>query len=179
MQYFLLLGAGFSRNWGGWLASEVFEYLLGCPEITSNVHLRRALWKSKGEGGFEQTLALVQVDRSLGESEREQAIHGFEAALTRMFDDMNSAGISTASRDCNPRCGAAHSPRRRAGRSPRLQACGCKVSAGRNYFFFAFLAFGLNTTRHSYFFLSSAAACLTDTERYRRTARRPEDFANT
>jgi hypothetical protein len=91
MQHILLLGAGFSRNWGGWLASEVFEYLLGCPEIISNVHLRRALWKTKDEGGFEQALSLVQADRSLGESEREQAIHGFEAALTRMFDDMNAA----------------------------------------------------------------------------------------
>jgi len=31
--YLLLLGAGFSRNWGGWLASEAFEYLLGSPEM--------------------------------------------------------------------------------------------------------------------------------------------------
>ena len=30
----LLTGAGFSRNWGGWLAIEAFEYLLGCPEWT-------------------------------------------------------------------------------------------------------------------------------------------------
>jgi hypothetical protein len=28
-----LLVAAFSRNWGGWLASEAFEYLLGRPEI--------------------------------------------------------------------------------------------------------------------------------------------------
>jgi SIR2-like domain len=91
MQYFLLLGAGFSRNWGGWLASEVFEYLLGCPQIINNAHLRRALWKTKDEGGFEQALSLVQTDRSLGESEREQAIHAFDAALNRMFDDMNAA----------------------------------------------------------------------------------------
>jgi hypothetical protein len=28
----VLLGAGFSRNWGGWLASEAFEYLLGSPQ---------------------------------------------------------------------------------------------------------------------------------------------------
>lgn len=91
MQYFLLLGAGFSRNWGGWLASEVFEYLLGCPEVLRNVHLRRALWKSKDDGGFEQALALVQADRSLGELEREQATLAFEAALIRMFEDMNAA----------------------------------------------------------------------------------------
>jgi hypothetical protein len=91
MQHFLLLGAGFSRNWGGWLASEVFEYLLGCPEIISNLHLRRALWKTKDAGGFEQTLALVQADRSLGDAERHQATHAFDSALMRMFDDMNAA----------------------------------------------------------------------------------------
>jgi hypothetical protein len=33
MPYYLLTGAGFSRNWGGWLANEAFEYLLGAPEI--------------------------------------------------------------------------------------------------------------------------------------------------
>jgi hypothetical protein len=27
---YMLTGAGFSRNWGGWLADEAFEYLLGC-----------------------------------------------------------------------------------------------------------------------------------------------------
>lgn len=29
----LLIGAGSSRNWGGWLASETFDYLLGCPQV--------------------------------------------------------------------------------------------------------------------------------------------------
>lgn len=91
MSHILLLGAGFSRNWGGWLASEVFEYLLGCPEILGNVHLRRALWKSKGEGGFEHALSLVQADPSLGQTERDRAIQGFEIALIRMFDDLNAA----------------------------------------------------------------------------------------
>lgn len=28
MQRYLLLGAGFSRNWGGWLASEVCDDLV-------------------------------------------------------------------------------------------------------------------------------------------------------
>ena len=31
MTFILRTGAGFSRNWGGWLASETFEYLLGSP----------------------------------------------------------------------------------------------------------------------------------------------------
>ena len=51
--HILLTGAGFSRNWGGWLASEAFEYLLGCTEIDEET--RRLLWESGG--GFEDTLA--------------------------------------------------------------------------------------------------------------------------
>jgi hypothetical protein len=34
MSRILLAGAGFSRNWGGWLADEAFEYLLGCVDLT-------------------------------------------------------------------------------------------------------------------------------------------------
>ncbi len=99
MSHILLLGAGFSRNWGGWLASEVFEYLLGCPEILGNLHLRRALWKSKSEGGFEQALSLVQADPSLGQTERDRAIQAFEVALIRMFDDLNAALLEVKALD--------------------------------------------------------------------------------
>jgi SIR2-like domain len=59
MPHYLLTGAGFTRNWGGWLASEAFEYLLGCEEIDD--HLRHKLWQSKTNGnGFEDTLADLQ-----------------------------------------------------------------------------------------------------------------------
>jgi hypothetical protein len=91
MQHFLLLGAGFSRNWGGWLASEVFDYLLGCPELLNHAALRRALWKTKDTGGFEQTLSHIQSDHNLVQMERDRAIQVFEQALMRMFDDMNAA----------------------------------------------------------------------------------------
>ncbi len=46
MSRYLLLGAGFSRNWGGWLAAEAFEYLLGCPEVTRNPELQALLWRN-------------------------------------------------------------------------------------------------------------------------------------
>jgi hypothetical protein len=56
MTRILLTDAGFSRNWGGWLASEAFEYLLGCSEIDNET--RSLLWSSKESGGgFEDTLA--------------------------------------------------------------------------------------------------------------------------
>lgn len=60
MRHYLLLGAGFSRNWGGWLAAEAFEYLLGCSEITSNSQLQALLWKHQSNGGFEHALAEIQ-----------------------------------------------------------------------------------------------------------------------
>lgn len=59
MTNILLTGAGFSRNWGAWLATEAFEYLLGSEEIDAS--LRRELWLDKNKGlGFEATLGRLQ-----------------------------------------------------------------------------------------------------------------------
>jgi hypothetical protein len=55
----LLLGAGFSRNWGGWLANEAFEYLIGCPSIKSNDKLKRLMWEYRRKG-FEEILSELQ-----------------------------------------------------------------------------------------------------------------------
>lgn len=87
MKTYLLLGAGFSRNWGGWLAAEAFEYLLGCKEVKSHPSLARLLWQKKDQGGFEAALETVQTQRDgFGKPELE----AFQSAVTRMFDDMNS-----------------------------------------------------------------------------------------
>lgn len=45
MTRILLTGAGFSYNWGGILASEVLQYLLGCEEVDDG--LRRLLWRDR------------------------------------------------------------------------------------------------------------------------------------
>ena len=45
MTHILLTGAGFSRNWGGMLAAEVFQYLLGCNELDEE--LRRMLLRDQ------------------------------------------------------------------------------------------------------------------------------------
>jgi hypothetical protein len=60
MKHYLLIGAGFTRNWGGWLASEVFEYLLGDPAVIGNPELRRLLWQHQTKGGFEAALDELQ-----------------------------------------------------------------------------------------------------------------------
>jgi hypothetical protein len=81
MAHYLLTGAGFSYNWGGWLASEAFEYLLGAPETTTE--LRALLWANKeADGGFEDALATL---------ENEFATHGLPETQ-RQLDDL-IAGI--------------------------------------------------------------------------------------
>lgn len=91
MSHVLLLGAGFSRNWGGWLASEAFEYLLGCPEVMQDARLRDLLWKHQQTGGFEDALAEVQADFLRGQQANELQLIAFQAAVSRMFNDMNRA----------------------------------------------------------------------------------------
>lgn len=93
MQYYLLTGAGFSANWGGWVASEAFEYLLGCPEILADDRLRDLLWEYQLKGGFEDALTELQVGRSAGFAQQwsEKELTSFQNAVGRMFEDMNSS----------------------------------------------------------------------------------------
>jgi hypothetical protein len=79
----LLLGAGFSRNWGGWLANEAFEYLIGCPSIKSNDELKGLMWKYRKEG-FEKILSELQASGS-----RNSVI--MLDALREMFNLMNNS----------------------------------------------------------------------------------------
>ena len=60
MKCYLLTGAGLSRNRGGWLASEAFEYLLGDPSVPSDTELKVLLWKDQAAGGFEAALDELQ-----------------------------------------------------------------------------------------------------------------------
>jgi len=87
---FLLTGAGFSRNWGGWLASEAFEYLLGRPEIAQRDGLRRLLWNAQARGGFEDALAELQVRTTRGDALAEEDLRHLSDAVTAMFEDMNA-----------------------------------------------------------------------------------------
>lgn len=88
MKFYLLIGAGFSRNWGGWLASEVFEYLLGDPTVIASARLRDLLWKHQAAGGFEAALDEVQRDTASGSQATTRELM---SAVLRMFDTMNLA----------------------------------------------------------------------------------------
>jgi len=88
--HILLLGAGFSRNWGGWLADEAFEYLLGCPQLDDG--LRTLLWRYKGQGGFECALSELQTETAKHFTVALLDHHTrLERAILQMFADMNKA----------------------------------------------------------------------------------------
>lgn len=91
MEHLLLIGAGFSRNWGGWLATEAFEHLLGSPEVAKDESLRQLLWRHQGSGGFEAALGEPQAEFAREPDSVRQPLMAFQNAVTRMFDDMNAA----------------------------------------------------------------------------------------
>lgn len=96
--HILLLGAGFSRNWGGWLASEAFDYLLGCPEVDEP--LKNLLWEYQNKGGFEAALGHLQ-EESFKRGRSDDRLQNMEAALRRMFADMNIAFSNQHFEFCN------------------------------------------------------------------------------
>jgi hypothetical protein len=83
MTHVLLTGAGFSRNWGGMLAADVFQYLLGCSEVDDE--LRRLLWRDRS---FEDVLAALQLATD-AESKRRHNL--LTSALVGMFNGMGQA----------------------------------------------------------------------------------------
>ncbi|MGC2223915.1 MAG: SIR2 family protein [Methylocella sp.] len=91
MAHILITGAGFSHNWGGWLAAEAFEYLLGAAEIDE--YLRYELWQTKTRGGgFEDTLDTVQGAYQTNRSpENKRRLDAMTAALIGMFNAMCKA----------------------------------------------------------------------------------------
>lgn len=96
MTNILLLGAGFSRNWGGFLASEASDYLLGCSEILSSKRLQALLWRNQAAGGFENALAEIQADFNDNPEINRNDFINLQNAVSRMFSDMNSGFFETS-----------------------------------------------------------------------------------
>lgn len=86
--HILLTGAGFSYNWGGYLAREAFDYLLGVTEHDDD--LRHVLWADQAKGwGFETTLARLRKEYEENYSGQvEQNYQNMTTAVRRMFGDM-------------------------------------------------------------------------------------------
>ena len=91
MANILITGAGFSRNWGGWLANEAFEYLLGVDDLHPRV--RRLLWDHKErKQGFEGVYTAL---KSAATNPTEQDIFlQFDAAVSGMFHVMRGGFAS-------------------------------------------------------------------------------------
>ena len=85
MAHIALLGAGFSRNWGGWLATELLGELLGRIAEDSDTYSK--LRRSKN---FENTLSELQTEarqqKKPGENSR---LDHFERAVLDVFSEMN------------------------------------------------------------------------------------------
>src|SRR5207302_5470573 len=95
MNYLLLLGAGFSKNWHGWLADEVFNRLLGCPEVIADAELRQILW-STSDSGFESALELVQdeAERDPHSKSKQRRLQAMQGAVGQVFREINSSFLN-------------------------------------------------------------------------------------
>src|ERR1700730_6723043 len=83
MPHILLLGAGFSRNWGGWLASEIGDALL--QRVADDRYLSDILNRCPA---FEDALSLLQGEASSGPQGKER-LGKFENAIVQIFTQMN------------------------------------------------------------------------------------------
>jgi hypothetical protein len=94
LSYILLTGAGFSRNWGGWLTNEAFEYLLGCSGVTPIIATE--LWKAKTTGaGFEGALeSLRGLYATYQDAGHKTELKTFERMLLDMFNTMNGSYVT-------------------------------------------------------------------------------------
>jgi hypothetical protein len=95
MQHLLLTGAGFSYNWGGYLASEAFEFLLSVTDGDDD--LRSVLWRDhQAHLGFEDMLAKLQREyETEWTAQREQNLRNLTSAVQRMFGSMALAFSQT------------------------------------------------------------------------------------
>jgi hypothetical protein len=82
MTFILLTGAGFSYNWGGPLASDLFSSLLADKDIDE--HTRNLLFDSRG--AFEQVLAELQLSKDPADHKRHDALI---TAVVEIFNGMN------------------------------------------------------------------------------------------
>ena len=94
-QHLLLTGAGFSYNWGGYLASEAFEFLLSVTDGDDD--LRSLLWRDhQAHLGFEDILAKLQREyEAEWTAQREQDLRNLTSAVQRMFGSMALAFSQT------------------------------------------------------------------------------------
>src|SRR5260370_22290231 len=86
MNCVLLLGAGFSCNWGGLPASHISDDLL--TRVGSDDYLRSALQAQ----GFEDALAQTQLNAAMNSTdESRMRLSILQSAISELFNDMNES----------------------------------------------------------------------------------------
>jgi hypothetical protein len=83
MTFILLTGAGFSYNWGGPLASDIFSALLGDKDLDD--HTRDLLFDSGGM--FEKVLADLQISTDPADQKRHEVLI---TSVAGIFNGMNN-----------------------------------------------------------------------------------------
>ena len=95
-KHFLLPGAGFSRNRGGWLAGEVSNYLLTCASARHKSTVRAAIG-CHVNSGIEAVLSELQEAYLRGGSTAaKRDVDDMQAAVLLMFQTMDDALQETA-----------------------------------------------------------------------------------
>ena len=82
----LLTGAGFTRNWGGWLAKEIEGDLLG--RLHADPDLRQRV---QGGDGFEAVLAALKSEAEGPDAEAKRRYADLQKAVEASFRAMNRA----------------------------------------------------------------------------------------
>jgi len=88
MQNILLLGAGFSKNWGAPVASEFFTALIADEEVQRNQPMLDLLWRNRKN--FEDALAHVQQNYRQNMQTNREPLLLFLRAMLRIFDRMTA-----------------------------------------------------------------------------------------
>lgn len=84
----LLLGAGFSKNWGAPIASEFFAALIADHEIRGNQQVHALLWANRTN--FENALAQLQQNYRQNQRANSEPLLIMQRAMVRVFERMNN-----------------------------------------------------------------------------------------
>ena len=91
MANILLLGAGFSANWGAPVTAGVFNALIADPEVRGNRPMLDLLWQNRGN--FEKALAALQDSFRRDQQRQREPLLVMQRAMQRVFERIN--GILT------------------------------------------------------------------------------------
>jgi len=87
MANILLLGAGFSKNWGGLLAREFVEELIADPQLRDDKNMRDLLFAH--QNNFEKALEVLQLANAKEPKANGEPLKRLEDAINRLFGKMN------------------------------------------------------------------------------------------